>query len=84
MIMIKKALVQKWGKTLALRIPAPVAQEVPMHAGDKMDVRVAKGRMVVTPPRGARYRLKDLLAGIRKTNLHREIPTGERQGRAVC
>jgi antitoxin component of MazEF toxin-antitoxin module len=34
-------------------------------------------------PAGKRYQLADLVEGVNRSNLHGEVPTGERVGREV-
>ncbi|MFN2509292.1 MAG: AbrB/MazE/SpoVT family DNA-binding domain-containing protein, partial [Chthoniobacterales bacterium] len=44
-----KTVLQKWGNSLALRIPRTVAAEIAVGAGHAVDVQVNKGRIVVAP-----------------------------------
>ena len=78
-----KTLVQRWGNSLALRIPKAFAEEISVHEGDEIDMKVTKGRIVIGPPSRRQYRLADLLAGIRPENLHPEVNVGEPRGREV-
>src|SRR2546425_12094255 len=41
--------VQKWGNSLALRIPKPFAEETAMREGSVVNLAVARGRLVATP-----------------------------------
>jgi antitoxin MazE len=68
-----KTLVQRWGNSLALRIPKAFAEEISVREGDEVEMNVAKGRLIIAPrpPRG--YHLADLVADIRPGNLHKEI-----------
>lgn len=72
--------VQKWGNSLALRIPRSFAAETALDPGSEVDLTVEDGRLVVTPMGGASYVLDDLLAGITESNLHAEQDTGDRVG----
>ena len=75
-----KALVQRWGNDLALRIPKAVAKEISVREGDEVEMSVARGRLVVVPQQFRKeYRLEDLVAQIRPANLHKELVT-ERKG----
>jgi antitoxin MazE len=80
---IMKAILQKWGNSLALRIPKTFADEIKVHEGHPVDVCVAKGRIVVAPITARNYRLDDLVAAITRKNRHGEIVTGDAQGREV-
>jgi antitoxin MazE len=72
--------VQKWGNSLALRIPHSFAVQVKVAAGTAVDIAVERDQLVVRPIR-QRYRLRELLAGISARNLHSEIDTGHPLGR---
>ncbi len=75
--------VQKWGNSLALRIPKPFAQDVGVQEGTAVRLSVSKGRLVAAPIRARRIRLHQLLAGITKDNLHDAVNTGPPIGREV-
>ena len=72
--------VQKWGNSLAVRIPKPFALEVGLREDAAVELRVSDGTLVITPVEHPVYRLSDLLSGVRRSNLHAEVSTGERQG----
>lgn len=76
-----KTLVQRWGNSLALRIPKTYAEEISVREGDEVEMTVAKGRLVVAPRPPRNYHLGDLVAGIRPNNLHKEIVAEGPQGR---
>ena len=76
-----RVLVQKWGNSLALRIPKPFAQDVGVREGTAVQLSVSEGRLVAAPIRARKARLKDLLARVSKTNLHDEVETGRPVGR---
>ena len=73
--------VQKWGNSLALRIPKPFAEEVGVREGTVVDLSVSEGRLVAAPVRRRRVSLKSLLAGIDDSNLHGEADFGAAVGR---
>ena len=73
--------IQKWGNSLALRIPKSFAEETEVEAGCTVDLSVADGQLVVSPVRSKRFELCALLAKVTKENLHAEISTGEPTGR---
>ncbi len=78
-VMITK--VQKWGNSLGVRLPKAAAQEAGVSAGSEVDVSAVEGRIVVRPLSPKRPRLRDLLAGIRRDNLHAEAFLGAARGR---
>lgn len=75
--------IQKWGNSLALRIPKPFAQEVEVREGSVVRLSVSEGRLVAAPLRTRKPRLQDLLLKITKTNLHGEVANGPAVGREV-
>ena len=75
--------VQKWGDSLVLPIPAPVAGESGLAEQSLVDVAIVDGKLIVTPlPRG-RPTLEELLRGITPDNLHSEVDTGPPVGGEV-
>lgn len=78
-----KTKVQKWGNSLAVRIPSVYVKEVDLHSEDSVDITVSDGKILVSPVTPKKYDLKELLAGITKKNLHGEVGTGEPQGREI-
>jgi antitoxin MazE len=71
--------VQKWGNSLALRIPHSLAVQSRVAVGTAVDIAVERDRLVVRPVR-QRYRLSDLLKGIDARNIHSEIGSGSPVG----
>lgn len=74
--------VQKWGNSLALRIPRSFAVQAKVAAGTAVDIAVEKGQLVVRPVR-QRYRLRDLLKAVDARNPHAEVQTGRPVGREI-
>jgi antitoxin MazE len=74
--------IQKWGNSLALRIPKSLAEDSGVDTGSVVDLRVVRGKLVATPVRD-KYELDKLLSDISKTNLHGEVDSGEAVGREV-
>jgi antitoxin component of MazEF toxin-antitoxin module len=46
-----------------------------------VDISVRDGKIVVAPAKRGHYRLDELLKGVTKKNLHRELDTGRPMGR---
>ena len=72
--------VQKWGNSLALRIPKPFAEDAGLRASAEVEVSLENGELRVAPVRRP-WRLDELLAKITKGNVHTEVETGARLGR---
>ena len=75
------ATVQKWGNSLALRIPSSLAKDVHLHQGSVVEVAVVEGKMVVKPQAARKYSLAQLLKGVSRKNLHSERDWGGAVGR---
>jgi antitoxin MazE len=75
--------VQKWGNSLALRIPKAFALEVGLEQDGEVELSVEKGRLVVVPPVTQSYTLDELLAGVRPSNLHKETDWGPPVGKEI-
>ena len=75
--------VQKWGNSLALRIPKPFADDTGVREGTVVDVSVSDGRLVAAPLRAPKLRLEDLLDKVTRRNVHAEVDTGRAVGREV-
>jgi len=75
-----KTRVQKWGNSLALRIPKSFADEVGLQKETPVEVSLADGKIVVTPVTKPKPTLKQLLAKVTKENLHHEVDTGSAVG----
>ncbi|HLC23310.1 MAG TPA: AbrB/MazE/SpoVT family DNA-binding domain-containing protein, partial [Dehalococcoidia bacterium] len=71
-----KTRVQKWGNSLALRIPKSFAAEVGLQRETSVELSLADGKLVITPIAKPRPSLKQLLAKVTKENLHHEVDTG--------
>ncbi len=78
-----KTRVQRWGNSLALRIPKTFAEEISVQAGDSVDMSIARGRLLIATCATQDYQLARLVAKIRPGNLHKEIITAQPQGREV-
>ncbi|MBI2934032.1 MAG: AbrB/MazE/SpoVT family DNA-binding domain-containing protein [Chloroflexi bacterium] len=71
-----KTRVQKWGNSLALRIPKSFANEVGLQRETSVEVSLDDGKLVITPVSKPKATLKQLLAKVTKENLHHEVDTG--------
>jgi len=75
--------VQKWGNSLALRIPKAFATELGLSPGARVRVSLADGKLVLEPSEVDRYTLHGLLRGVNPGNLHGEVELGPPVGREV-
>jgi len=75
-----RTVVQKWGNSLALRIPKSFATEVGLQRETSVEVSLSNGKLVITPVAKPKLSLKQLLAKVTKENIHHEIDTGPAMG----
>jgi len=75
--------IQKWGNSLAVRIPKAFVKEAHVAYGTSVDLSVDDGKIVIDPHTAPEYRLEDLLKGVTKGNVHAEVDTGEAVGREI-
>ena len=68
--------VQKWGNSLALRIPKAFALDARIESDSFVEITMVEGRIVITPVAAPAWTLEELLAGITRSNIHREVDTG--------
>ena len=78
-----KARIQKWGNSLALRIPKSFAAHSNIEQGSVVDLSLDNGRMIVEPAKEQAYSLEELLARVTKKNLHSEVDFGLPVGKEV-
>jgi antitoxin MazE len=65
--------VQKWGNSIALRIPKAFADEMKMTPGSAVEMCIEGDKLTIKTASGPDYTLEELLAGITPENLHKEI-----------
>jgi len=76
-----KTKVQKWGNSLAVRIPKPFAEEAGLQRETPVDLSVEKGRIVIERSGFPRIELQSLLEKVTQENIHREVDTGHSVGK---
>jgi len=73
--------VQKWGNSLALRIPKAFADEIALAYDSAVELSIVEGTLVIAPLVAETLTLDQLLEGITADNIHAEIDTGGRVGK---
>jgi antitoxin MazE len=67
-----KTAVQRWGNTLAIRLPRAFARQTRLGNGTQVDLQFESGILVISRAQQERYGLRDLLARVGKSNKHSE------------
>ena len=75
--------IQRWGNSLALRIPKPFAEEADVWEGTVVDLSLAEGKLIAVPQVKERFTLKQLLREVTKSNLHTDVDFGGPAGREI-
>jgi len=77
-----KTTIQKWGNSLAVRIPRPFAEEIHLRENSTVDLTIRSGKLVIVAAEPA-ITLESLVEQITDENRHDEIGTGRRVGNEV-
>ena len=75
--------VQKWGNSLALRIPKSFAADAQIENDSFVEISLVEGQLIVKPVAMSKWTLEQLLAGVTKDNIHHEMDTGAPLGNEV-
>jgi antitoxin MazE len=78
-----KTRVQKWGNSLALRIPKSFATEAQLSEGTPVEISLVRGKLVVQALKPKAPTLDELLRGITDENRHAEWHTGLAAGKEI-
>ncbi len=79
-----RSRIQKWGNSLAMRIPRPLAAEMHLGSDSAVDLTLVEGRLVVTPiAEDDELTLQALLASVTEQNRHGEVNSGPAVGAEV-
>jgi antitoxin MazE len=73
--------VQRWGNSLAVRIPKAFAEQAGVLEGSAVDISVADDSIVIRRRLRRHATLDELLAQVTTENLHGGIDTGASVGR---
>lgn len=67
--------VQKWGNSLAVRIPSIIAERIAIHQGSEIEFDV-QDNVVTIIPKKKKPTLEELLSKVTPENRHNEIDFG--------
>ena len=73
-----RTVVQKWGNSLGIRIPAVFSRELNLTHGSSVEILEEKGKIVILPKKKT---LDDLLSLVTDENIHVSIDTGNPVGK---
>ena len=67
--------IQKWGNSLAVRVPKVFADEMKLAEGSSIQVMLQEGALIITPEKEEPWDLEALLSLVTDDNLHGEWET---------
>jgi antitoxin MazE len=74
--------IQKWGNSLAVRIPNEFAENLNWSAGSVVGFQQSGDKIIITSAKPV-YALEDLVKGITKKNRHKEFDWGKPMGKEI-
>jgi antitoxin MazE len=74
-----KTTVQKWGNSLAIRIPKNITKDTRVSEGSNINIMVENGNIILSLST-KEYSLKELLKNVTNENIHSEVSTGDHIG----
>ncbi|KUG21947.1 programmed cell death antitoxin maze [hydrocarbon metagenome] len=74
--------IQKWGNSLAIRIPGSYAKDINLKQGTCVDLRKKADKIEIVP-RKTKLNLRDLLSKITDENIHEEEFAGDGVGKEI-
>ena len=75
--------IQKWGNSLAIRIPKSFAKQIKIDQGSFVDLSTEKGKLIAEPLDEKEFSLEQLLNGVTEQNRHDEIDFGNTIGKEI-
>ena len=75
-----KSKIQRWGNSLALRIPKSFAVDAHLEQDTLVELSLVDGKLIVAPVPAPPPGLEELLAAVTDQNLHKEVEFGPALG----
>lgn len=79
--MLAKA--QKWGNSLAVRLPKSIAEECGIVADSPVEIMRDNDIIIIKPVQRKNFSLDTLLAEVTEENRHFEVVTGKPAGKEI-
>jgi len=77
-----KAKIQKWGNSLAIRIPKPFANEINLENNSNVEISLKDGALIVEPSTSD-VDFEALLKKVNKNNIHTLVDFGPPRGKEM-
>lgn len=75
--------VQKWGNSLAVRIPKSFVVDAHLSPDCLVEIKLVDDHIIIKPIKKSAWSLEELIAGINKKNIHREVDPGPARGKEI-
>jgi len=73
--------IQKWGNSLAVRIPSTLAKEAHLREGTMVEISGDEQQIMLRRPQVPKYSLDELLSKVTPENIHPEVDWGSPVGK---
>lgn len=77
------AKIQKWGNSLAIRVPKTYADALALKEGTDIKIKIVKDKLIVSRKKKQEIKLSELLSKVTEKNLHKEIIFTKPSGKEV-
>jgi antitoxin MazE len=67
------AKIQKWGNSLAIRVPKTYADALGLTEGTDIKIKIIKDKLIISRKKRQEIKLSELLSKVINKNLHKEI-----------
>jgi len=75
--------IQKWGNSLAVRIPKSYATEARLEQDLLVELSLEDGKLIMQPVTPPEFTLEELLSQMTEENLHGDVEVGPAAGKEV-
>lgn len=75
--------IQKWGNSLAVRVPKELANKLAFREGSRVEIRKEKKTIIIQATPKTHKSIKELIAMIRPENIHEEMDWGKPVGKEI-
>ncbi|MDH4377831.1 MAG: PbsX family transcriptional regulator [Ramlibacter sp.] len=76
-----ETVIRKWGNSPALLLPTSVLKEAGYQLGQKVDLVVSRGRIIIQTAKKVEYDIDALVNGIHASKVHDEVTSGPPVGK---
>lgn len=72
--------IKKWGNSLAVRLPKPMAKQISIKDGSRVNLVLKDDRIEIIPKEPIDYSLDEMLMMVNEDNIHKEYDNGKSVG----